>query len=104
MTESELRARLVAAIEKATNYIKDHAPYDTGNLSRNAIKYEQVGYKKWKITVNQDIAPYMPYTNEKWLSPKWHGKQNPNEGWWNDIVIEAMNIIATNVGGVIKND
>lgn len=24
----------------------------------------------------------MPYTNEPWISPKWHGKKNPNEGWF----------------------
>ena len=39
------------------------------------------------IFVEDDqVAPYMPYTNEPWISPKWNGKKNPNEAWWQDAV------------------
>lgn len=60
------------------------SPIDTGNLRYNSIKYEFVDNKTFKIYVDEEIAPYMPYTNEPWISPKWNGKQNPNEGWWDN--------------------
>ena len=45
------------------------------------------------------IAPYMPYTNETWLSPRWNGKQNPNEGWWNDSIEFIVQYIGKRLGG-----
>ena len=26
-------------------------------------------------------TPYVPYTVEKWISPRWRGRKNPNEQW-----------------------
>lgn len=40
-----------------------------------------------KLTFNNDgfsisiSAPHTVYTEEEWLSPRWNGKQNPNQGW-----------------------
>ena len=44
----------------------------------------------------------MPYTNEVWISPKWNGKKNPNEGWWNNAVEFIVNYIAKRVKGKVK--
>lgn len=65
----------------AVALLKWLAPFDTGNLSRDAIRWEMIG-NEFKIYVDEAIAPYMPYTNEEWLSPIWQGKKNPNEGWF----------------------
>lgn len=66
------------------------APKDTGNLAYNAIKYEFVNLNECHIYVDEAIAPYMPYTNEPWISPRWKGKKNPNEKWWQETVSEAI--------------
>ena len=66
--------------------IYKRAPKDTGNLSSNALRIEYVTPDECKIYIDQSIAPYMPYTNEIWISPRWKGKKNPNEGWWQDAV------------------
>lgn len=63
--------------------VKRKTPIDTGNLRNNALKLEfSADGKTCKIWVDESIAYYMPYTNEKWISPKWRGKQNPNQNWW----------------------
>lgn len=59
-------------------------PIDKGNLRYDAIRYEFIDANTFKIFVDESIAPYMPYTNEPWISPKWNGKKNPNEGWWDN--------------------
>ena len=37
-------------------------------------------------------AYYMPYTNEKWVSPRWHGKQNPNEDWFDKAIYDVCGL------------
>ena len=80
---TERRFRQICA--RAVKQLRKHAPKDTGNLAYNAIKYEFIG-NTCKIYVDEAIAPYMPYTNEPWVSPRWHGKKNPNEKWFDDAV------------------
>ena len=95
MTTHEFDLICIKALEK----VRMTAPIDTGNLRYNAI----FGYYKDANTFvievsgeppNIGIAPYMPYTNEKWISPKWNGKQNPNEGWWEKAAKEVAEMIA----------
>lgn len=87
--------------------VKNSSPIDTGNLRHNAIRYEFIDKNTFKIYVDENIAPYMPFTNEPWLSPRWNGKQNPNEAWWQnkavDAVIQAI-IKELDVKMVKKND
>lgn len=82
MTKSEFR-RLIDFLKLL---IFDRAPKDTWNLASNALRVEWHGDDEVQIYIDESIAPYMPYTNEPWISPKWKGKQNPNEGWWQDAV------------------
>ena len=73
--------------------VRKRAPYDTGNLSTNGVRYMWKGKDTFVIYVDESIAPYMPYTNEPWISPRWHGKKNPNEAWWQDaikIIVEYL--------------
>lgn len=78
--------------------IKKHSPIDTGNLRFNAIKFAQTGKNEITIYVNTNIAPYMVFTNEPWISPKWNGKKNPNEAWWNNLA----SVLATHVAKKLK--
>ena len=98
-------ARFRAACEYAVAALKGCAPVDTGNLKYNAVRIEWVSEKECKIYVDESIAPYMPYTNEPWISPRWNGKKNPNEKWWQNACELAIGEIANYLGGELsKND
>ena len=87
-------ADFISACQRAFERIREIAPKDTGNLAYNAIRLEFVSTKEARIYVDEAIAPYMPYTNEPWLSPRWNGKKNPNEGWFDrasEIIAEEIN-------------
>ncbi len=84
--------------------LKRLAPYDTGNLSINAIKYEWINDNTFKIYVDKSIAPYMPYTNEPWLAKRWNGKKNPNEAWWQKAVEFIADMICEEINGELDND
>jgi hypothetical protein len=76
--------------EWAFEYLKSCAPVDTGNLKENAIQIIQSAPEEYQIIIDSSIAPYAVYTNEKWISPQWRGKKNPNEKW----IDKAVNHIA----------
>ena len=44
----------------------------------------------------------MPFTNEVWKSPKWNGKKNPNQGWWNNAMEMVIAFIAKKIRRRIK--
>ena len=69
----------------------------TGNLKHNAFKGQWVEHNHYVIYMDENIAPYMPYTNEKWISPKWKGAKNPNENWWQKSVKSAIGYLALEV-------
>ncbi len=82
----------------ALNYVKAKAPKDTGNLAYNAIKYRFVG-NTFEVFVDEEVAPYMVYTNEKWKSGK-----NPNEGWWNETIEDIMRTMAIYLKGELTKE
>ena len=105
-----------AACELAYGELLERAPFDTGNLALNAIKIEFPSPQECRIYVDEDIAPYMPYTNEPWehkwikmgnfkpgqVVERFRTWDNPNEGWWNDACEYLINLIADLLGGDIK--
>lgn len=81
--------------DECFNELKNTTPIDTGNLRYNATLMEyKNGGKVCEIYVDGDgedgIAYYMPFTNEPWISPKWNGRKNPNEGWWQNKALKAV--------------
>lgn len=74
-----------------------YAPKDTGNLSINAIKsvYED---GMWQVVIGGELAPYAVYTNETWISEKWKGAQNPNEGW----IQNAIEVVRPAIIGIFE--
>lgn len=76
-----------------------------GNLRYNATNMEPTGDTSWEIYVSGDgeqgIAPYAPYTNEPWIAPRWNGKKNPNEGWWDRFVDFVVKDVAKTLGARI---
>lgn len=74
---------------------KSMAPVDTGFLRSSIIIEEnELGFD---IVVN---VPYTVYTNEKWISPNWNGKNNPNENWFNHAYKMALGYVSSEI--VIK--
>lgn len=65
----------------------------TGNMAFNASNVRYPNATTAIIYVDENIAPYVPYTNEAWISPFWKGKKNPNEGWFE----RAAELVATTV-------
>lgn len=72
----------------------------TGNMAFNSLQILIMG-NVVRIYFNDGIAPYIPYTNEPWISPYWHGKKNPNQGWWDRFVQELIRRINQKIGGKI---
>jgi hypothetical protein len=105
-----------AACELAYEQLRELAPYDTGNLALNAIQIEFVSPTECKIRVDEAIAPYMPFTNEKWehkwikmgnfkpgeVVERFRTWDNPNEGWWNRACRFIIEIIADLLGGEVR--
>lgn len=101
---------------RAVRELRKKAPKDTGNLAYNAIKYRWVASNEFEIYVDvgdidafvagekyqKGVAPYMPFTNEKWISPHWNGRKNPNENWWNNAIEYLIAYIANALGGELK--
>ena len=86
--------------------LRERSPIDTGNLRFNAIQYafENGEMQQAVIFVEEDIVPYMPYTNEPWISPKWNGKKNPNEKWFNEAVEYAIKTLSAKYNGVFRKE
>lgn len=85
-------------IDGALNAFRFHTPKDTGNMRYNATYAKYLGNGVWEIVVDESIAPYVPYTNEPWVSKKWNGKKNPNEGWFE----RAAALVATYIAGRLQ--
>ena len=95
-------ADLAIAVNSAFNTFRTLVPIDTGNMRYNATQLRSVGYGVYEIVVDKNIAPYVPFTNEPWTSPKWGGKKNPNEGWFDSAADLIANIIAAQLGGRLE--
>lgn len=100
------RAKIESALYTAFSEFRGITPIDTGNLRYNATRYEWTSPTTFVIYVSGNgktgIAPYMPFTNEEWISPRWHGKKNPNEGWFERGVELVAKTIARELKGTLK--
>ena len=74
----------------------------TGNMRYNASKIRRMDQNTTEMLIDANIAPYVVYTNEPWISPKWNGKKNPNQGWF-ERATEAVAIeLAAMLGGTLE--
>ncbi len=86
----------------AVAQVRQRAPRDTGNLANHGVNFVWEDENTFVIYVDETQAPYMPYTNEPWKSPKWNGKKNPNEAWWQDAVKIIVEYLQNHYDGVIE--
>jgi hypothetical protein len=80
MTQQEFERRLYVAVNKAYNLVQGTAPVRRGDLKRSIKLVSTASGYDILIT-----APHMVYTEEPWVSPKWKGRENPNEGWFKEV-------------------
>lgn len=70
----------------------------TGNMAFNASKLKQ--FRSFGVIyVDDAIAPYVPYTNEPWISPRWKGHKNPNQSWFEKATHKVAKHIAQQLKG-----
>lgn len=86
----------MVGIESSIEVIRQNAPKDTGNLAYNAVKGHWEG-NDFIISIDQNIAPYTPYTIEPWKNGK-----NPNERWFEKLVVKVAEDISRKNNGVLK--
>ena len=106
MNEAEFRALCLDAFREFRELVPNpdtrYLPGgSTGNMAFNAAKIEFPSPDVCLIYVDEKIAPYLPYTNEPWVSPRWHGKKNPNEGWLGRAVEFVTNYVAKKMKGEV---
>lgn len=89
---------------RAVSILRERAPIATGNLRYNSIRYENSGPDTFTIYIDEAIAPYMPFTNEKWVDARWNGTENPHEKWFQNAAEEILNMIASEFNGEIEDD
>ena len=78
--------------------LKEQAPYRSGELVQSiTMQKTATGYE---LTI---AAPHTVFTNEKWISPRWRGRQNPNEAWIQDAHRLIAEFLARELGGKIDN-
>ena len=101
----ELIQKYKQACEKIFLEIREmRVPKKTGNMANNALQYRWEGENglTFHMFMDEDIAPYTVYTNETWLAARWHGKQNPNENWWNFANEYFMRRLAEELKGELR--
>lgn len=94
MTSSEF----FGLCKECEQILRNAAPYKTGNLRYNAIKIEFVG-NTCRLYVDEKIAPYMKYTNERWKN---RAGANPNEGWFERATQKIAEHIAQRTKGDLR--
>lgn len=93
-----IQDRLDQAVQLLKNKLIVEAPFDTGNLALNAIRLIQDN-GAWHIVIGGEVAPYAPYTNEKW-----ERGQNPNEGWIQRTIENAKPTLIKVLSGRITQE
>lgn len=74
-----------------TTVLVKKAPKDKWNLALNGIRIVQDD-GEYTVVIGGEVAPYAKYTNENWdeFEPPLKGNKNPNEGWIQESIEEAM--------------
>lgn len=94
-------------LDLATKYVQSvlqmFAPKRTGNLAFNSIRELQEFKTPTQnvIGIGGELAPYAVYTNEKWISPRWSGRSNPNENWIQRAIYYARGTVEMIMSGEI---
>ena len=92
----DIDMKLQMLLAQALIIVQTQSPYRSGELSRS-FKIRNVD---GGVEIYTDVD-YMVYTNEAWLSPKWRGRQNPNQDWFKEATELIARYIAMGLGGQV---
>lgn len=92
------------AAEYLCNMLKLVAPKESTNLATSGIRILDPDSGVYDIGIGGEPAPYAVYTNEPWISEKWGGKQNPNQGWIQNAISSALPTLQSILDGAISID
>lgn len=82
--------------------IRARTPYATGNLAENATLIRSIGNNEIRIYVDENIAPYFKYVNNKGTRiSKGRIRTNPNYMYFQHAVEVATENLARKINGVI---
>jgi len=98
------RERLEQAADYLVLWLQLRAPKETWNLALNGIKKAYDEFGNPQIVIGGELAPYAVYTNEPWISPKWNGAVNPNQGWIQSACQDAVPVLTVIMSGVMTVD
>lgn len=111
-------ARQAQIMYGALNYLRSLTPIKTGNLRYNATNIESLGEGKWRLYIDENIAPYMKYTEEPWeqktikmgnfkkggIIERMRTWKNPNQGWFQKASDRVAMYISTQLRGTLKRE
>lgn len=109
MTRQEIIQAAVSVVEEMrmpwvpnpnTRYRKK-PPKSKGNMATNGLGYREEN-DAFIVYIDLAKAPYFPFTEYPWTSPRKGGKKNPNEGWVERFQEEFARRFADKLGGKIE--
>lgn len=82
-------------IDLVTKLVESQIIFRCPKDSRNLVNSERnfIGADFSAVMIGGEMAKYMPFTNEPWISAKWHGRKNPNESWWDKTLDDCMDVL-----------
>lgn len=92
---------LVEIATECHRILAEAAPVDTGNL-KQSIEVLRRNDNEYHIVIPAAKVPYAVYTNERWISPYWQGKSNPNEKWIDKAVQSMAERLTAMLGGTMS--
>ena len=99
MTQKEFELKLKIIKARARVIVMQQAPVRSGHLMRHiqvgSSEVDDVWYI-W-IRIDEDDVPYARDTTRVWPASRASGRQNPNEGWWD----QAHQAVARMAAGVL---
>jgi len=84
----------------ALKAVKQSAPVRTYNL-QNSIKVRDLPNGGFEIFIDTNQAPYAEATIGPWVHGRWHGRQNPNEGWYDESIEQFIKTAKVRLSGQI---
>lgn len=81
--------------------LKLFAPFEWGNLM-NSIQIREITPYQYEVLIGGELVNYAPATNEEWVSPRWKGKQNPNQGWIEKCIESSLPVMKQIMAGDIS--
>jgi hypothetical protein len=90
---------LLGMLQNALTYGAPNIKRQSTNALRLSVKIVGTTVEIGGATTHpRGYVKYAAATNNKWESPRWKGRQNPNEGWADKITMQVCAIFAMKYG------